>query len=218
MSSIRFGPTPIGHTGLDIDLDSLSDEFSKILNRFKLSVPYFHAYTDAMTGDVFVNIADNDGHSIDAIFTVDEDGIPGCSILDKNDKEISWIDLEGIAPVIQNKIDFGMGKWFRYSILSNLLKLGNIEFTKLGESKANQVITTLNKIEEAFSFRGVSKMAVVSHRSRRKPLTTRQSIGLESARRMSKKGIEGLAENDVEDDGSNILAKHLSKFLYQKIK
>lgn len=220
MSSIRLGNVPNESIGLDIDLESLTDNFSKIFSKFRILVDYFHAFTDPMTGDIFLNIADASGHSIDAILTLSNDGIPGCTILDANDKEVAWIDLEGVAPVNNGRIDFGMGKWFRYSILSNLLKLGNIEFDRLSESKSNQVITTINKIEEAFSFNGMKRTTVVSHRSRNKPLTTRQIIGLESARRKAKGSIIDDASN--QDSGDNVraevLSRHLSKFLYQKLR
>jgi hypothetical protein len=91
--------------------------------------------------------------------------------------------LHGVAKVVNGKIDFDEGRWFRYSILSNLLKLGNVDFKKVKESRSKSVVRTLTKIEEAFSVKGKSRVAVVSHRPRRKRLTHRQILGLASMRR-----------------------------------
>jgi hypothetical protein len=207
----KYGHTIIDHVGLDIDLTDLSDVFGKILSKFGISVDHYHAFSDPITGDIFINLSDHEGDSIDAILTIDSDNIPGCSILDKSDRELGWIDLEGIAPVVNGRIDFGEGKWFRFSILTNLLKLGEVDFNQIRESKSKSVVRTITRIEEAFTVKGARKIAVVSHRNRYRILTTRQQLGLMSARRKSK------AENSssVDDESNRItdLEKQFSKYL-----
>ena len=211
--SFKYGHTLIDHVGLDIDLTDLSDEFSKILSKFGIQVDYFHAFSDPITGDIFINLTDHEGDSIDAILTIDNDNIPGCSILDDSDRELGWIDLEGIAPVINSRIDFGQGKWFRYSILTNLLKLGKVDFKQIKESKSKSVVRTISKIEEAFTVKGAKKIAVVSHRNRYRILSTRQQLGLMSARRKSKALNSSPVNVETESDRITKIERHLSKYL-----
>lgn len=212
----KFGHTLIDHVGLDIDLTDLTDEFGKILSKFGLQVDHYHAFSDPITGDIFINLTDNEADSIDAILTIDQDNIPGCTILDGSDREAGWIDLEGVAPVINGRIDFGMGKWFRYSILTNLLKMGNVDFRQIKESRSKEIVTTILKIEEAFTVRGVKKIAVVSHRNRYRILTTRQQLGLMSARRKAQAGNLSFVNIQTDDDRITKLERHFSKYLNGK--
>ena len=181
--TLRYGQTFSDFVGADLQLIDITDQLKKVLDKFGLLIDSYCAYQDSVTGDIFVNLTDYEGDAIDVIFTVDEDDVPGCLILGENDMGIGWIDLHGVAKVVNGKIDFDEGRWFRYSILSNLLKLGNIDFKKVKESRSKSVVRTLTKIEEAFSVKGNSRVAVVSHRPRRKRLTHRQILGLASMRR-----------------------------------
>ena len=208
----KYGLPLSNSLGLDLDLTDLTDEFGKILNKFGLIVDHYHAFSDPITGDIFINLSDEEGDSIDAIMMVDDDGIPGCFILDKNDRGVGWIDLEGIAPISNDRISFS-SSWFRYSILTNLLKLGEVDFEQIKESKSKGVVRTITKIEEAFTVKGSNKIAVVSHRKRHRALTTRQQLGLVSVRRK-------LQRNDVKLENPNDrvtkIERHISKFLKDK--
>ena len=209
----KFGQTPLDNIGLDIDLTDLTDNFGKILSKFGIRVDHYHAFSDPITGDIFINMTDNEGDSIDAILTIDSDDVPGCSILDKSDRELGWIDLAGILPVVNGRIDFGEGKWFRYSILTNLLKQGEVDFNQIKESRSKTVVRTITKIEEAFTVKGNNKVTVVSHRTRYRRLTTRQELGLASARRKSRNKLAGVTESPTSDINIDRLERHISKYL-----
>jgi len=210
--SLKYSSTLSDGIGLGIDLVDITDRLGKILDKFGLVVDNYHAYSDSVTGDVFINLTDNEGDSIDTVLMVDDDDVPGFLILGKHDLGVGWIDLQGIVPVIKDKIDFGNGSWFRYSILTNLLELGKVDFRRIKESKSKNVVRTITRIEEAFSVRGKSKISVVSHRSRNHRLTTRQVLGLATFRQMIQKSVSG---NDEQDDSARVtkLERHIAKFL-----
>jgi len=209
----KFGQTPLDNIGLDIDLTDLTDNFGKILSKFGIRVDHYHAFSDPITGDIFINMTDNEGDSIDAILTIDSDDVPGCSILDKSDRELGWIDLAGILPVVNGRIDFGEGKWFRYSILTNLLKQGEVDFNQIKESRSKTVVRTITKIEEAFTVHGSNIRTTVVHRTRYRRLTTRQVLGLSSARRKSRNKLAGVTESPTSDINIDRLERHISKYL-----
>lgn len=180
---LKYGLLPSDNVGLDIDLEDITSSLEKVLSKFGLLVDNYYAYRDIETGDIFLFLQDEEGDSVNALMTIDDDGVPGISILNDKDREEGWIDLDGIVPVNVSKIDFGTGSWFRYSIISNLLKSGNVDFKTVQESKSKKVTRTIIKIEEAFSVKGSNKIAVVSHRHRNRKLSIRQIMGLASARR-----------------------------------
>lgn len=211
--SFKFGLPASDAIGLNLDLTDLSDALQKILSKYGLIVDQYYAFLDPMTGDIFINLTDNEQDFIDAIFTVDNDDIPGVIILDKNDRGVGWIDLEGIVPVINGRIDFGEGGWFRYSILTNLLKLGDVDFRKVKESKSKNVMRTITRIQEAYSVKGESKIAVVSHRARRQRLTTRQELGLASARRYAQLKSMKMRKSNKKDLGIKNLENEIKKYL-----
>ena len=213
MSSLRYGQTPLNNIGLDIDLNNLTDEFGRILDKFGVTVDHFHAFSDPLTGDIFINLTDNEGDLIDALITVDDDGIPGCLILDKKDMGVGWIDLEGIVPIVNNRLSFGNGSWFRYSILTNLLELGKVDFKKVQESESKEVVRTITRIEEAFTVKGSRKITVVSHRVRNRQLTTRQALGLASARKRALEDVAGITGSPSDEDRATKFERHISRFL-----
>lgn len=180
---LKYGLLPSDNVGLDIDLEDITSNLKNVLDKFGLLVDNYYAYRDTETGDIFLFLQDEEGDSVNALMTIDDDGVPGISILNDKDREEGWIDLDGIVPVSNSKINFGTGSWFRYSVLSSLLKSGNVDFKTVQESKSKKVTRTLTKIEEAFSVRGSNKIAVVSHRHRNRKLSVRQMMGLASAKR-----------------------------------
>lgn len=209
---LKYGLLPNNNLGLNIELEDLTPIFEKVLIKFGLLVDNYYAYRDIETGDIFLFLQDTEGDSVNAIMTIDDDNVPGISILNDKNREEGWIDLDGIVPLQDNKIEFGNGSWFRYSIISNLLKSGNVDFKTIKESKSKRVSRTITKIEEAFTVKGSCKIAVVSHRHRNRKLSTRQLIGLESSRqKFQNKETSSEPKTDYQEAIS--LEYHIKKYL-----
>ena len=57
--SLKYSSTPTDGIGLGIDLVDITDKLGRILDKFGLVVDHYHAYSDSVTGDVFINFTDN---------------------------------------------------------------------------------------------------------------------------------------------------------------
>lgn len=180
---MSLGTLASAATSLTINLDDLSSEFnSYITNKLKIELYDSYAYRDPDSGDIIISCIDQGKDSFTAIFTFDKYGSPGCSLLDSNDDEIGWMQLDGIAPVSDNKIDISSWSWLRKSVLVNLLNIANVNYTELMALTKSSIIG--ESITEAFSMRGKKRVSVVSHIERSRKLDDRQLLILGAARRL----------------------------------
>jgi hypothetical protein len=171
---------------LDYNLEDYSDVLARLLSKYNLEVDDFYAFHDPSTGDVFINLTDKEGDSIESIFTCDSDGVPGCSILDPStDDESGWIDLHGVLPMNNEVPVFGNGKWLRKTVLTNLMTAGKVDYEEVKESgRAGDITHFLSEMDEAFTMRGNRKIHVVTHQKRSRRISEKQKIGLAAARRL----------------------------------
>jgi hypothetical protein len=168
---------------LNYDLEDYSDVLARLLTKFNLEVSDFYAYHDSISGDVFVNLTDSEGDSIDAIFMCDDVGVPGCSILSPtNDDEVGWIDLQGVLPMDGKTIIFGDGRWLRKAVLTNLMNAGKVDYQEVKESSKSG--DTKYLIDEAFTMKGNRKVSIVTQQKRSRRLGEKQKMGLAAARRL----------------------------------
>jgi hypothetical protein len=177
-----FGHTRIDPSSFDYRLIDLSSRLSSLLERYRLLVSDAGAYMDPTTGITFLRLADNEGDSVEVLFNKDSDGTPGCSILNEFDDENGWIDLEGILPVQDNLLQIGNFGWLRKTVLTGIMKVGNVDFNKkvLESSEAGQLEYL---IEEAYATRGDKLVTIVSHRNRTRKLSEKDLVVIGSARR-----------------------------------
>ena len=164
-------------------MEDYSDVLSRILSKYRLEVDDFFAYMDEDSGDVFVNLTDTEGDSIEVLFTCDEHGVPGCSILSPNsDDEVGWIDLQGVLPAKNDRIIFEQGRWLRKSVLTNIMGLGKVDYKEVKDSGKSG--DTKSLLDEAFTMKGNKKVSVVTHQKRSRRLNERQKMGLAASRRL----------------------------------
>jgi hypothetical protein len=167
---------------LNYDLTDCSDVLTRLLSRYNLVVSDSYAYCDETTGDVFINLTDQEGDSIDAILTY-QDEVPGCSILNPlTDDEMGWIDLEGVMPINRDRVVFGDGRWLRKAVLTNLMSAGKVDYQEVKESGTCGLTKSL--LDEAFTMKGNRKISVVTHQKRNRRLGEQQKMGLAAARRL----------------------------------
>ena len=94
-----------------------------------------------------------------------------------------------------------------------MLELGKVDFKKVQESESKEVVRTITRIEEAFTVKGSRKITVVSHRVRNRQLTTRQALGLASARKRALEDVAGITGSPSDEDRATKLERHISRFL-----
>lgn len=169
-------------SSLDLNLDDLSSEFkSYVNNKLKLDISELYAFKDPSSGDIVLGFTDTGGDSLNVIFTIDQYGSPGCSLLDSNDDEVGWMQLDGIVPTKDNMIDVSSWTWLRKSVLVNLFNIGNINYVNLISSSQSDSLG--ESLSEAFSMRGKKRISIVAHIERTRKLSDYHLLLLGAARR-----------------------------------